>query len=492
MSARRRNELATTGAIIANAFLGLGAQVAIAARVGPGRELDAFLAATAAPLAIVGLGVSAFSGVILPALSRRAAPGGGASLEAEFLGSGVAVAAAIGVLGLAVSQIAALAAPLRGGRLLSVIAWAVATAGLAAQVVTVSHHFRHRFVLPAYTTMLFPIALGVAALGPWSVSARTLAAAYLAAALFQLLLLTITAPAEARPHWPPRIRAMAGLLRGVVPVVLATLPSTVFAVSDAFWTRRLPHGAMSYLGLATRLTVPIAGIATTGVATVASPILARLAADRATSQLRAELGALVLRSLVVLLPLAALGAALRAPLVHLTLERGAFGAADRDALAALLLWFLAGMVLVGTSNVVIRAFYALERPRAAATAGVTSTLSYVVLSGVLLPMGVYGIGLAYCLAWVVTVGIQCVFLNRTIGPLVGRRELHAAGWVLAGAAAVGAAATAVWRLWTEWVAGGIERDVAGVGLATLIAAALYVVPARAALRLSVPAQEPVP
>src|SRR2546428_7356527 len=123
--------------------------------------------------------------------------------------------------------------------------------------------------------MLLPFALGVGGSARGWVSLRTLAAASLAAGLFQLSPLAITAPAEARPHWPPRIRAMAGLLRGVVPVVLATLPSTVFAVSDAFWTRRLPHGAMSYLGLATRLTVPIAGIATTGVATVAVPILAR-------------------------------------------------------------------------------------------------------------------------------------------------------------------------------------------------------------------------
>ncbi len=414
-------ELATTGALAVNAVLGLAAQVALASRIGPGTRLDQFLAATAMPLAVVGISVVTFSAVIVPrVLGAEESSDARPALEARLLAGGAVLALAISALGFVStwlvpgSTLVLAALPGTSRTLLLAAAWSLCFGGLLAQLLTAFHSVRHSFVLPAATSWFYPLALLIATGGPVAWAPQSLASAYAGAAVLQVLVLSPRVRRDTRVVVRGSLAATLHLLRGATPVIVASLASTCFTVSDAFWSRRLQAGGLSYLSLATRLTIPVAAIATTGFATIAFPRLVTAIATGERSAFRRDLSRLLALTLTLLAPLAAVGIALREPLVRVVLEHGAFRATDRDALVAVLPGYLVGMVCAGLSNVLSRALYAQQGWRRAAMIGAGVTLVYAGGSGFAARYGPVGFSSLYAAVWVAAVAAQLISVSSMI------------------------------------------------------------------------------
>jgi putative peptidoglycan lipid II flippase len=199
------------------------------------------------------------------------------------------------------------------------------------------------------------------------------------------------------------------------------------------------------VGVSIRVTVAIAAVMSTGIAVVSFPNLAELAASGDSESVRSELARVLVRGLYILLPIAALVYAVRVPLLRLLFERGSFSSDDGAAIARILPYYLIGMVCIGCSNLIVRAFYALRETRPAAQIGVLSLVLYIFISGVLSTMiGVDGLGVAYLVAWLILLAAQLHALGRRLGHVLDRQAtLHvaiaiggslvamvAAGWIV--------------------------------------------------------------
>lgn len=142
-----------------------------------------------------------------------------------------------------------------------------------------------------------------------------------------------------------------GARRGLAALVLAQLLFAPLPMVDPLFAAGLGEGAIGTLSYASRLTLGITGLAGLALQRAVLPPLARAAALGA-----ADAGRLArrwaLRAAAAGAVLALAGAVLADPLVGLLFERGRFGAAERQSVAALLQWgmlqlppFMAGVAL---------------------------------------------------------------------------------------------------------------------------------------------------
>jgi putative peptidoglycan lipid II flippase len=483
-------EFQTTAAIVLNAVVGLVSQVVLASRIGPGWELDTFFRATSLPMAIVGISATAFGAVIIPALAHRSANGGDAlELERRVIGFFLIAAVGIGIAGagltFAFPRIVGGSEDPRTVDALSDLLptmWAFCAVSLLSQVFIVLHHVRRRFLVATMASSLLPASLlfGVLLLYPRA-GIPSLAFAYLAGASVQLALLVLTLERGVWPRLAPPYSEITRIMAGAAAPVLAVLLNTVGPVSDAFWAAPLSEGALSYVGVCIRLTVAIAAIMSTGIAVVSFPNLAELAARGEDEAVRTELAHVLVRGLYVLLPIAALVYATREPLLGLLFERGAFSPADGAAIARILPYYLIGMVSIGCSNLVVRAFYALRETRPPAQIGVLSLILYIFISGVLSTiLGVDGLGISYLVSWMILLLAQLHALGRRLGRVLDRNSMiHIASAIGGSLVAMIAAdrVVSMLRMMNHGIGiGGVPlfRELITIVTACIAGAALYV------------------
>jgi putative peptidoglycan lipid II flippase len=237
------------------------------------------------------------------------------------------------------------------------------------------------------------------------------------------------------------------------------------AVDKAFRIYMLPQGMFSV-----------------AVAAVLFPALARRAAARDGPGFRDLLGAGLRQIAFLLIPAAALCAALATPMVRLLYEHGNFSPHDTTVVAACLAAFSGGLVFNGAMLLLNRAYLGMQK----AWIPTSIAVGNLILNGVLdwvftrsLSLGVWSIPLATSIVNIVGVA----FLYAQLRPIAGRldeRELVRAlvRIVVASGLAVGAG-YGVWRgldaLLGEFVV--FQLVTLGAGLAA--AAGVYLVAARA-------------
>jgi putative peptidoglycan lipid II flippase len=114
---------------------------------------------------------------------------------------------------------------------------------------------------------------------------------------------------------------------------------------------------------------------------------------------------------------------MRTPTIELLFEHGRFAGHDRVALAKVLPYYLLGMLFLGCSNLIVRAFYALKETRSPAVIGIVAIGSYFALSGLLSQsFGHLGIATAYAVTWALALMAQTVALSRRIGPVLSQSD----------------------------------------------------------------------
>ena len=201
------------------------------------------------------------------------------------------------------------------------------------------------------------------------------------------------------------------------------------AVDKAFRIYMLPQGMFSV-----------------AVAAVLFPALSRRAADRDGPGFRALVGSGLRQIAFLLIPAAAICAALATPIVRLLYEHGRFTPGNTAIVASCLAAFSLGLAFNGAMLLLNRAFFSMQRawvPTYVAIANLTvnATLDWVLSSR----LGIWSIPLATSIANIVGVAL----LYRELRPLAGKldeRELIRAlvRIAVATALAVGAA-YGVWR-----------------------------------------------
>ncbi len=168
-------------------------------------------------------------------------------------------------------------------------------------------------------------------------------------------------------------RLMGPRLVGVAVVQLNFLINVVIASTQ-------PEGSLTAINYSFFIMLMPQVVIAQSIAIAALPTFSVQAAEERWDELRTSL-ARALRGVVFLSLPASLGLILlRAPIVALLFERGAFDAASTELVAWALLWYAAGLVGHALVEILSRAFYALQDTRTPVAVGAAAMTLNVILS----------------------------------------------------------------------------------------------------------------
>lgn len=231
----------------------------------------------------------------------------------------------------------------------------------------------------------------------------------------------------------------------LLPLVAWSLAGQATAVVERLFASALAPGAIAALNFAERLRQFPLQTAMQAVAVVSYPALAAAAAARDDAHLREVLGRGLRLALLLALPMALGLLTLRAPIVRLVYERGAFDAAATAVTADILAGYAVSIVGLAAAMLCAYAFFSLGRPWVpvgAVLAGVAvQAAGGWLLVGRLGPVALAWSGAAGAL---LNAAVQLGVLHRRLGGAAGAGWLG--GWqrpaVAAGTMALGCLAVA--------------------------------------------------
>lgn len=212
--------------------------------------------------------------------------------------------------------------------------------------------------------------------------------------------------------WPPLLAALGTLL-------IAQVLQAATSVIDQFWAARAGQGSVAVMGYANRLLFLVLGLGSVAIGRVLLPTFARLSAGQAqhiqqTRQLAKvwawRVFGLSTLSLLVLWPLAPW-------LVATLFERGAFGPADTQRVAAFLQvsWLQVPATLA--SLVLIQQVLAEQRYRVLTLLAATNLLVKLLGNSLLTPwLGLQGLALASALMPVSTLLVLLLWWRKAPHP----------------------------------------------------------------------------
>jgi putative peptidoglycan lipid II flippase len=218
------------------------------------------------------------------------------------------------------------------------------------------------------------------------------------------------------------------------------------------------------------------GIFSVAVTTVVFPTLARLAARREYSDLRATMANGMRQIVLLLVPAAAAMLVLSVPMIRLVYERGEFSANDTQVVATALFWFAFSLPFNGLFLLLTRTFFSLQRPWVpTAISGINLAITALAALALYSPFGVGGIVAATVIATAVSVLAQTIVLRRQLG----RLELGRLTWttvrVTVAAAGLAGASYGIWYVLDEALGRSLVAQIASLGAGLAVGAAVYAV-----------------
>jgi putative peptidoglycan lipid II flippase len=462
-----RSGLVRAGVILSAAFLvsrllGYVRTVVLAATFGTGPELDAFFVAFRVPdLIFQVVAAGAMGSALIPVTAGLFAAGERARAWRVVATLGNLLLVAMTVLATAAfigaPVLVRLLAPgfdeaelARTTELTRIMLAAPVLLSLGA-VATSALNAEGRFTAAAAAPIVYNLAIigaavlfgpsmGVTALA-WGVVAG--AAGHVAIQMPTLLGLGF------RPL--PRIdladRAARRVLTLLAPRALGLGASQVTFIVMTALASSLGEGAItSYTIAFSLLQIPI-GLIGVPLGVVIFPSISREHALGATAAYVSMVTRAVRLLLFVLIPIAALGIVLRAPVVELLFAYGRFDAAAVERTAATLALFLLGLPAHAAIAILARAFYARQDTRTPVAAAVLAVVVNTLLGvGLVGPLGLPGLALAIAIAAWVEAGSLLLVLGRRV-PTFDRwgivRVLAESAAAALGAALVGAVVATV-------------------------------------------------
>lgn len=276
-----------------------------------------------------------------------------------------------------------------------------------------------RFAAAAGTPILLNLTLIAAllALTPYTETpGHALAWGVSAAGILQLAWLSASCAragvrlTPVRPRFDPKVRL---LIRRIVPVAFGAGLYQINLLVDTVLASFVANGAVSYLYYADRVNQLPLGVVGVAVGTALLPLLARrLAAGDTDGALASQNRALEF-ALLLTIPASAALAIVAGPIVSVLFERGAFGAHERDATAAALAAFSAGLPAYVLIKVFTPGFFARHDTATPVKVAAVALVTNIALSLVLMwPLAHVGIALASALASWVNAAMLGVILYR--------------------------------------------------------------------------------
>jgi putative peptidoglycan lipid II flippase len=247
----------------------------------------------------------------------------------------------------------------------------------------------------------------------------------------------------------PRDEAVQRVFALMLPVTLGLGLINLNLLVNTWFAARVDHDiGPAAVDKAFRIYMLPQGMFSVAVAAVLFPALSRRAADRDGPGFRALVASGLRQIAFLLVPGAAICAALATPIVRLLYEHGSFTPHETAVVASCLAAFSLGLAFNGAMLLLNRAFFSMQRawvPTYVAIANLTvnATLDWLLSSR--LDLGVWSIPLATSIANVFGVVLLYFELRPVAGRLDERQLVRALVRIAVASILATAAAYAVWR-----------------------------------------------
>jgi len=239
-----------------------------------------------------------------------------------------------------------------------------------------------------------------------------------------------------------------------------------------------PELAPAAIEKAFRIYMLPQGMFSVAVVTVLFPTLSRYAAVGNFPSFRATIDSGLRQIAFLLVPAAAVGAALAQPIVRLLYERGAFTADNTVVVAQCLAAFSLGLTFNGWTLLLARGFYSLQRNWLPTTIALGTVGLNAGLNAVLYRVGVWGIPLATSLVNIAGVGLLLAAMHRRPGLASPRLVVVSVLRILAAATVAAGAAYGIWRALDELLGRALWAQIVSLGVGLVAGAAVYLAASR--------------
>ncbi len=269
----------------------------------------------------------------------------------------------------------------------------------------------------------------------------------------------------------PRIKQVLALM---LPVTIGLGVINVDLVINSMLGSLVSEQAPRAIDAAFRLYQLPQGMFSIALATVLFPALTRAAVRSDYPRLRATMANGVRQILLLLIPAAAISAALATPIVRLVYEHGEFGPESTDAVAEALLWFSFALPFNGANLLLTRTFFSIQRPWTATTIAIASVVVNTAVSVALYtPLGIAGLVIGTVVGNAAMAFAQAWRLRGELGGIDGRRTAIAAGQMIGAAGLLAGTAYATWWLLDDLLGRGLAAQCASVGVALTAGGLVY-------------------
>jgi putative peptidoglycan lipid II flippase len=396
-------------------FMGAAKAVVLARAFGSGAALDSYLLAFLLPSFLADVFCGSLVPVLIPKLIEFECWEGRAKAIALYgrvlrrsvwlscgasavLAAGAAAVATLGALGAGSARL-----NLRLLGVLTLLMTPILPLAAVANVWRAVLNSQRRFVIPALTVTLTPAVIIVCILfagrssGVWILAVGTSLAS-----LAEVLVLGIGLRSAGFPILPPRRQCDFSLLDlrneyGFLAVATAMSAGTAFLGQSM--AAALGAGSVSILNYGTRLAGVLMAIGPAALSVTILPGFSHMVAARDWERLKRSLWRILSGSVVVASVAAALLIVFSIPIVRLTLQRGAFTAADTGVVASVQAYSLLQLPFIVGITILMRILSALKAnrtllPFSTAAIIVNTGLNYALMTR----YGVAGIALATSLA----------------------------------------------------------------------------------------------
>jgi len=270
----------------------------------------------------------------------------------------------------------------------------------------------------------------------------------------------------------PRIRQVFTLMLPVtIGLGIVNLDSLINSTFGALVTVQGPRA----IQLAFLIYMLPQGIFSVAVSTVLFPTLSRQAARRAPGEMRRTLGNGMRQINLLLIPCAAGLMVLAAPIVRLVFQHGSFSPTSTHLTSIALFWFAWSLPFAGLNLLLTRTFFALQRPWIPTKlAGLNMIVDVIVSLALYKPLGLAGLVIGTAAANIVMVALQYRRMRTGFNSrLEGGQTLMITLRILIASAITAAVARGVWGLLNGALGTSVPGQLVSVGVAVLVAAALY-------------------
>lgn len=476
------------GASIISKILGYVREASIAAVFGANRFTDAYLVASIIPWMLFSVVGAALTMTLIPVYTKRVYEAGEEAGE-RFINSLLnfvfifcLVMAGLGAL-LAPFLVRVVAPGFRGETfeltviLTRILLPVMIFLGLQA-VLAGFLQAREKFFWPAIAGIPFNIVMISAVfLGGRRYGIMVAAVGMLLATLIQVL---VMAPGMAgcrfryRPLLNLRDAGMLQIGRLILPILLATGAGQLGLVVDRMLASGLAEGSIAALNFGNLVTQLPLGIFSVAINTVLYPTFARSAAARDLDGLRRALVEGVRAILFLIMPTAVGLIILRAPIVRLLLERGAFDPRATAMTSCAVLFFSIGLIPMALRDAVNRVYFSLQDTITPMLLGIGAVAVNIALNLLLIrPLALGGLALSTSLSAAFAVILLLWSLRRRLGGSGGREILDGFWRTAVASAVMGLAVIAIWKGLNGLASGGVLLYAGCLGLTICAGVVIY-------------------